>query len=92
MEVCHNNGVRADAKLTNLRWDTRSNNALDKRNHATWQGGEKNGNAKLTNQQAQEIKNSNISSKKLAKLYGVGQTTILRVKHNKTYDARKFNT
>jgi hypothetical protein len=92
MEACHNNGIRADAKLTNLRWDTRSNNALDKRNHETWQGGENNGNAKLTNQQAQEIKNSNSSSKKLAKLYGVGQTTILRVKHSKTYDARKFNT
>lgn len=35
MEACHNNGVRADASLTNLRWDTPSNNQLDRRKHGT---------------------------------------------------------
>lgn len=29
LEVCHNNGVPGDNRLANLRWDTRSENALD---------------------------------------------------------------
>ena len=91
MEACHLNGIRSDARLLNLRWDTRSNNALDKRKHKTWQGGENNGNAKLTNAQALEIKKTKLSSTKLAKIYGVSQTTILRIKHQESYDLRKFN-
>lgn len=35
MEACHNNGVRADASLTNLRWDTPSSNQFDRRIHGT---------------------------------------------------------
>jgi len=91
MEACHLNGIRTDARLVNLRWDTRSNNALDKRKHKTWQGGENNGNAKLTNIQALEIKESKLSSKKLAKIYNIGQTTVLRIKHGKSYDFGKLN-
>lgn len=91
MEACHINGIRSDARLINLRWDTRSNNALDKRNHKTWQGGQNNGNAKLTNEQAMIIKNSNLSLKKLSKIYNVCQTTIQRVKNNHSYDFTKLN-
>lgn len=35
MEACHNNGVRTDNKLENLRWDTRSANQMDRRKHGT---------------------------------------------------------
>lgn len=91
MEACHLNGIRSDARLINLRWDTRSNNALDKRNHQTWQGGENNGNAKLTNKQAEVIKTSNLSTKELSKIYNVCQTTIQRVKSNNCYDFAKLN-
>ncbi|WP_396897297.1 NUMOD4 motif-containing HNH endonuclease [Mycolicibacterium fortuitum] len=35
MEACHNNGDRFDNRLENLRWDTRSNNNLDKNKHGT---------------------------------------------------------
>lgn len=85
MEGCHNDGNRANCKLDNLRWDTRSNNALDKRNHATWQAGQNNGNSRLSNDQAKEIKKSNLSAIKLAKIYNVSQTTILKVKHGQSY-------
>ena len=34
-EACHNNGIRNDARLSNLRWDTRSANQSDKRTHGT---------------------------------------------------------
>ncbi len=35
MECCHNNGDRTDSRVENLRWDTRSNNALDAVAHGT---------------------------------------------------------
>lgn len=38
MEGCHNNGVRTDNRVGNLRWDTRRNNHLDKQRHGTHKG------------------------------------------------------
>ncbi len=35
MEACHNNGDPLDNRVENLRWDTRSNNTLDKVAHGT---------------------------------------------------------
>lgn len=35
MEACHNNGARTDNRLENLRWDTPSNNNLDRTRHGT---------------------------------------------------------
>ena len=35
MEVCHNNGDPSDNRLSNLRYDTRSENMRDKRKHGT---------------------------------------------------------
>lgn len=34
-EVCHENGVRADNRLANIRWGTRSENTKDKIRHGT---------------------------------------------------------
>ena len=38
MECCHNNGIRTDNKLENLRWDTKSNNSIDSIKHGTHTG------------------------------------------------------
>src|SRR3546814_12305779 len=35
LEVCHNNGTRNDNRLVNLRYDTRSANAMDRHLHGT---------------------------------------------------------
>lgn len=32
---CHNNGIKADNRATNLRWGTRQENMLDKRDHGS---------------------------------------------------------
>jgi hypothetical protein len=46
----HNNGIRADNRLSNLRWDTAQADYLDKVRHGTATIGEKNPNAVLTNE------------------------------------------
>lgn len=48
MEVCHKNGKRDDNRLENLRFDSRSNNHLDKINHNTDNRGEKHPLSKLS--------------------------------------------
>lgn len=35
MECCHNNGIRTDNRISNLRWDTHKNNQLDRAKHGT---------------------------------------------------------
>lgn len=35
LDGCHNNGIHADNRLTNLRWDTRSSNMRDAVAHGT---------------------------------------------------------
>ncbi|NBW18366.1 MAG: hypothetical protein EBR82_61365 [Caulobacteraceae bacterium] len=84
-QACHNDGVRHNNKLQNLRWDSISGNHADKKKHGTWQIGEKNPYAKLTNQQAREIKNSKESLKVLAKKYGVSVGCISRVQHKQSW-------
>lgn len=51
MEACHNNGIRTDNRLSNLRWDTKSSNQRDSIKHGTHttlhQNGETNPTSKL---------------------------------------------
>jgi hypothetical protein len=55
MDCCHNNGVKTDNRLANLRWDTRAANIQDAKRHGTWIKGETCGRSKLTEQQVREI-------------------------------------
>jgi hypothetical protein len=84
-EACHNDGIRINNYLTNLRWDTIKNNHADKKKHGTWQAGEKNPFAKLTNEEAGKIRQSNDSLNKLAEKFGVSKNCISRIKCQKTY-------
>lgn len=49
--------------------------------------GEDKGVSKLTNSQANEIRESTLSQSKLAKIYGVSQTCIGRIKRGETYNS-----
>ncbi len=55
MVCCHNNGVRTDNRVENLRWDTIANNHADKRLHGTVTAGIRNPAAKVTDEQVEEI-------------------------------------
>ena len=79
MEACHNNGIPADNQIINLRWDTRSNNNLDKAKHGTHQWGERNGNSKLTEVKVKEIRHllkAGYSQRRVASQLNISQTNV----------------
>lgn len=80
MQACHKNGDRTDPRLSNLRWDTVSANAMDKTAHGTMACGERNAKARLTEQQVLEIKTSPVNSVKLSKVLGVASSTIRAIR------------
>jgi hypothetical protein len=56
MECRHLDGNPQNNKLTNLVWGTKLENSADRRRHGQWEGGEGNGNAKLTKQNVYHIR------------------------------------
>lgn len=48
MEACHGNGIRADNRLENLRWDALAKNQHDRVRHGTHSRGERSPTAKLS--------------------------------------------
>lgn len=87
MEGCHNNGICIDNNLSNLRWDTRSNNAQDAVKHGTHrsanQNGEKNSLSKLTEKEIKEIrklyKSEKFIQQQLADKFNVSKSNISRI-------------
>lgn len=75
MEGCHEDGDRTNAALANLRWDTRPNNAADRRRHGTHRSS-----AKLTLEQVAEIRASVGPSHVVAARYGVASSTIRAIR------------
>ncbi len=84
-QAAHNNGQRTDNRLENLRWASVSANHADKKEHGTWQGGAANGNASLNEETVRAIRQSTMSAPKLAAIYGVEASTILRVKNREAW-------
>ena len=86
MEACHNNGIKTDNRLGNLRWDTKSANAMDAVRHGTHAGflfrGERNGSARLTALDARWIeylRRAGVSRKDLAEVYQVSPSLITHI-------------
>jgi hypothetical protein len=78
-EVCHCDGVRNNDAADNLRYDTRTGNQKDRILHGTSNAGSRNGRAKLTSSQVEEIISANTSSTVLSARYGVAPSTIRRI-------------
>jgi hypothetical protein len=88
MESCHNNGNRADNRLCNLRWDTRSNNAADRNLHGTATVGVKHPRARLNDADVQSVRHQLATGEDprgIARTYGVSYTTIMNIKHGVTW-------
>ncbi len=84
MQCCHNDGKPHNNKLSNLRWDTPSNNQKDRIKHGTHQFGEKNASAKLNELQVRVIyylsHNSNMLHREIAKLFNIRRSTVTKIK------------
>lgn len=85
---CHNDGNPANNAKSNLRWDTRIGNELDKVSHGTKAEGESNGQAKLTADQVSKIKAklaSGSTQRAIAKEFGVSRSAILHINLGTTW-------
>ena len=82
MEGCHNDGIPFNCFLTNLRWDTRSSNNLDRIKHGGGAVGENNPNAILAPDQIIQIRKLNsqgITCKELEKLFPVSYFYLYKI-------------
>lgn len=85
MEACHNNGVRHDNRVENLRWDTRKGNHADRVLHGTHMRGEESGTAKLTASIVLAMRRGEIRPAAVARLFGVNLDTASRAKNRVTW-------
>jgi len=98
MEACHNNGIASDNGPSNLRWDTHLANNRDRLNHGTYKRGEDHQMSKLSNSDADEIRNSFENVDLLSKKYQVSKSAIQRIKYGKAenkvenYEAKVSNS
>lgn len=87
MEVCHNDGDPSNNAVSNLRYDTRVNNAADSELHGTRLTGAKNHKTKLTPENVVRIRELSEfqTQERLALAFGVSQGAISRVLLRKTW-------
>jgi hypothetical protein len=85
MEACHNDGGRANNRVSNLRWDTHKNNERDKLAHGT---GRRSGGAKLTESIVREVRRRLDSGERvgvIAKSVGVTSSAISLINLRKNW-------
>jgi hypothetical protein len=87
-EASHRNGIRADARLENLCWETRSQNHRRKLDHGTLMWGERHPLAKLTEEKVIEIRRRAAlgeAHERLARECGVARRTIASAVSGRTW-------
>lgn len=89
MVACHKNSIRTDNRVDNLRWDTPLGNDLDKVEADTYTRGERNGNARLTTEQVQEIlhllNDGTMRQRAIARQYNVSEQLICDLKKGRRW-------
>ena len=92
MECCHNNGIKNDNRLENLRWDTRSNNQKDsvrQGTHVCTLLGEKSTHHKLTEQDVRTIiytwKTNLFTQREIAEMYNISNQQISKIVNKKDW-------
>ena len=85
MEACHNDGVKANNRLKNLRWDTPASNYADRDQHGMTARGDKHGNIVLCELDVWLIRNCNGSQQQLADFLGVSQVHVGRIRRAESW-------
>ena len=86
--VCHCDGSRDNDAVANLRWDSQRANIADKRRHGTWQEGERNGNAKVTECIVREIRRRRCNGERVVELsaeFGVSKSVVSSICKRRTW-------
>ena len=84
-ECCHNDGNAFNNHVSNLRWDTHTNNIHDRIKHGTSNRGERCGTAKLTLEQVNAIRQDTRLQRLIAADYGIAESMISRIKNGKRW-------
>ncbi len=77
----HLDGVPWNNALRNVVWGTHAENAHDKIAHGTSQHGERNHRAKLTDEQAREVRESKGLLRVIAARFGIRESTVSRIRN-----------
>lgn len=85
-EACHNNGIRDDNRLANLRWDTRQSNMDDKQIHGTHNKGERNGMSRLKESVVRRIRDAEGTTRQIADRFSVSQSMVSMIKNKKRWE------
>lgn len=87
MEVAHNNGVKTDNRLENLRYATPKENHADKRLHGTGNAGEKHPLAKLSEDDVREIRRRRgvTTQRELALLFGLSEVYVADIQRRRAW-------
>jgi HNH endonuclease/NUMOD4 motif len=83
--VAHNDGDSTNNRPENLRWATEAENQRDREVHGTHNRGERSHLAKLTWNDAEEIRRSALSSKHIASEFGVTAANIRQIRRLETW-------
>lgn len=81
-DACHNNGIGTDNRVTNLRWDSRSANHMDKNAHGTMMRGETHHHATLTEAKVRlmfDMQGRGLSNGEIARAVGTRTHNVTRV-------------
>lgn len=85
-EVAHNNGIRDDNRVCNLRWALPVENSADRILHGTVPCGSRNGSAKLTPDQVLEIlEHVHISAGEFSRRFGVHRSTVSYIRTGRNW-------
>jgi hypothetical protein len=89
-EVAHNNGIKTDCRVINLRWATKRENAQDRAEHGFWnpQRGSIHHSAKLNEEAVMQIRQMRMNGVRpmhLAEMFNVSRPTISGILSRKTW-------